>query len=88
MPVHAFCSPQKGSRFTLGRSPGLEGAMLLSQPAASPSPANTLSGIRSDAPSLTVAEPRRICTGLPCYAHRGHPRRSRLYRSLFLPVKD
>lgn len=26
MPVHAFCSPQKGSRFTLGRSPGLEGA--------------------------------------------------------------
>jgi len=25
MPVHAFCSPQKGSRFTLGRSPGLEG---------------------------------------------------------------
>src|SRR5438067_6668267 len=25
------------------------------------------------APSLTVAGPRRIRTGLPCYARRGHP---------------
>ena len=49
MPVHAFCSPQKGSRFTLGRSPGLEGAVLYFLPAASPSPANALSGFRSRA---------------------------------------
>jgi hypothetical protein len=26
MPEHAFCSPQKVSRFTWGRSPGSEGA--------------------------------------------------------------
>jgi hypothetical protein len=32
--------------------------------------------IRSDAPSLTVAGPRRICTGLPRYAPRGHPRQA------------
>jgi hypothetical protein len=43
MPVHAFCSPQKVSRFTLGRSPGLEVADCV-LPVASPSPADTLSG--------------------------------------------
>src|SRR5262245_16203971 len=41
---------------------------------ASPSPALRPSGTRSDAPSLTVAEPRRTCTGLPCHAPHGHPR--------------
>jgi hypothetical protein len=44
MPVHAFCSPQKGSRVTLGRSPGSEGAASDLLPAASPSPAERLSG--------------------------------------------
>ena len=70
MPEHAFCSPQKVCRFTLGRSPGLEGAE---------SPAGRFTFPGRDAewyskrrPSLTVAEPRRICTGLPCYARRGH----------------
>lgn len=41
--MHAFCSPQKVSRFTLGRSPGLDVADCL-LPVASPSPADTLSG--------------------------------------------
>src|SRR4051812_24373707 len=47
-------------------------------PAASPSPAAP-SGQRSDVPAHTVAEPRRTFTGLPCYAHRGHPGERRLY---------
>jgi hypothetical protein len=42
---------------------------------------------RSDVPALTVAEPRRTCTGLPCYAPRGHPRRPRLYHSRRAGVK-
>jgi hypothetical protein len=39
----------------------------------SPSPARA-EWLSSEAPSLTVAEPRRRHTGLPCYARRGHPR--------------
>jgi hypothetical protein len=39
--------------------------------AASPSPARGRVVFRSDVPSLTVAGPRRICTGLPRYALMG-----------------
>lgn len=62
----------------LGRSPGSEGANRTELIRRSLHLPRLLTEWRdrSDAPSLTVAGPRRICTGLPCYAPRGHPRRS------------
>src|SRR5882672_1048151 len=94
IPMHAFCSPQKGSRFTwvgllawrghvnwLSPSTGFRRQLAFAVDCLSlhlpQQHAEWLSG--SDAPSLTVAEPRRTCTGLPCYARRGHPRRRSLY---------
>jgi hypothetical protein len=53
-----------------GRSPGLEVAVI-DCIAALPSPAITPSGTSKQLSSLTVAEPRRLFTGLPCYALAG-----------------
>src|SRR5712671_3376754 len=40
------------------------------------------------AASLTVAGPRRIRTGLPCYARRGHPEQRRvLYHGAALRIQ-
>jgi len=49
--------------------------------AASPSPAHA-EWLREAASSLTVAGPRRIRTGLPCYAPLGHPDRDERYTTL------
>ncbi len=80
VPAHAFCSPQKVSR----HEPWV-GLLARREQATGwcrcvslhlPRPAGRVV-VRSDAPSLTVAGPRRTCTGLPCYAPRGHPRPDR-----------
>src|SRR2546428_13397303 len=62
----------------VGRSPGLWGSegKRLSEGRFTFPGSREPSGLRSDTPALTVAEPRRTCTGLPCYARRGHPRRA------------
>ena len=49
----------------------------LATAAASPSPADGRSPFQA-ASSLTVAGPRRIRTGLPCYAPSGHPSNTRI----------
>ena len=82
-------SAESRPRDTWGRSPGLWGGDDTSrriQSCATSDVNQSLhlprsvgpSGHRSDVPALTVAEPRRICTGLPCYAPRGHPRQTSL----------
>jgi len=38
--------------------------------------------------SLTVAGPRRIRTGLPCYAHRGHPNKRTGYITTVSPLTN
>jgi hypothetical protein len=68
--VHTFRRRRKSTAEPLGRSPGLEGANH-NLPIRWPLHLPRLMGrvvIRSDAPSLTVAGPRRIFTGLPFYA--------------------
>ena len=76
---HAFCRRRKSTAESLGRSPGLEGAnsVVRDSLAASPSPAARPSGCLKRRPSLTVAGPRRIFTGLPRYALLGTQGRRR-----------
>src|SRR5262245_41040113 len=62
----SFLSSQKDRRESSGRSPGSEVQPVVAA-ADSPSPAVAEWSFES-ASSLTVAGPRRICTGLPCYA--------------------
>src|SRR5690348_15745767 len=81
----AFCPPQKVNRSGLGRSPGSEVQALIAPAAASPSPVHTEWSFEA-ASSLTVAGPRRIRTGLPCYAPRGHPDRGESYTTDFVEV--
>lgn len=50
-----------------------------------PGPGRVVS--RSRAPFLTVAGPRRICTGLPCYAPRGHPKQMRILPRIAIAAK-
>ena len=79
---------RKAANYALGRSPGSEAAAVGDTPrVASPSLAGPPIGsdvgqVVSKRPaSLTVAEPRRTCTGLPRYARRGHPRHRRRYHA-------
>ena len=68
--MHTFCRRRKSTAEPLGRSPGSEGANR-SWPIRLPLHLPRLFGrvvIRSGEPSLTVAGPRRIYTGLPFYA--------------------
>ena len=80
--IHCMLSVlrRKSTAERLGRSPGSEGADRAASRFTFPS--NRRVAFRSGEPSLTVAGPRRTCTGLPCYAHRGHPKqRQRLYHA-------
>ncbi len=72
--AHIRC-PRKTCRLSaLGRSPGLRlSATSKCRPRCSPAfpgqmPSDSMLGNGSP---FTVAGPRRICTGLPCYAHVG-----------------
>ena len=61
----AFCSPQKVDRRMLGQVSWLGGGSVAAGRFTFPGRSAEWR-VQSDVPSLTVAGPRRFCTGLPC----------------------
>ena len=72
--MHTLCRRRKSTAERLGRSPGSEVQSVLC--GCFTFPGSMAEWSFEAASSLTVAGPRRIHTGLPCYAPRGHPNKT------------